>query len=1056
MLKKYLVLVIVLSMIQLPLAIDTKSDSNLLEFNSGLYVESTISSDIFPLHQSFTPSATAKGNVILQFDQVLDAAQLQIAELNGVVFSRRDSSIIHVGSVYAATITDTAPLEFLTTIGLTRVTPSKQFIPSLATSVPAIGASDVWENFNKSGVPITGTGVTVAVIDTGASWLHPAFWRSTSGEMSVIQDGPDFYVDLNDNAVADSSEGPINTVDGQTGPAFTYSSTYMFIDVNNNGAFDYSQGDQWLGPVDADDDGYCSLPSESVVVLDESKIAILYDQHTDNVYVRGVNMSLAVNVVDSNGHGTHVASTIAGGQPGMTSNVGVAPGADLIIIMSTLDSVAILDGIQFAIENDADIINMSFSSYLGFLDGTDPEDLAISQAFLKHGVLSTLAAGNLGGREKHARFDIPSGDASEAFVSISNPQAGSFVSLLWTSTDNDEHVILTSPDGTEEIDLGAFSSIVGDAFSLETSKINAYIFPDSSSRGMNRIIIQMPQSGSHWESGNWNITLQNPSGEPVWVDAYAWDNSWTGTSLRFATRIDNTRTISTPGTADYGVTVTSCNDAGSSLSPTSSKGPRIDGAFKPDIAAPGESIVAASNSLSYLWASKSGTSMAAPHVAGALALIHQASNSDNGWVDLSALYAGAGGTENHYSTPSDNWGYGLVDPARSSQHLLSPELEDVYWNNLEILASDPEETSNVDEIDILTVQFYQTIDELKIRVEMAGTCDFTGTNALTLGWDIDSSLATGLVGIDTMVNISGNQGILYIWNGATYIEDVHIDWFNDTNFVYVALDRTEVDEFGRISVSTSNTTDSFVDSIESTDLHNQWSPIVESVTVTSDDTIFEININCSDADSSIDALSIGMSVVDFEGEPLNSEIDDPTNTTTFIVDTSEFDTTTLVNLIINVSDGQKTIYLPYLLMTAEMGTDGDFEIKISAAVLDQEVIRVGMFQTDRITGNINISGYLFVNRVELSFLSDIGLSINVTLTGSDGVYDFDISPSGFVPGEYSVSAIVYPQLGDPIIYGFATLTVIQDDTILYMVVGIVCVGIVILIVIRFMVKRRGV
>ena len=73
------------------------------------------------------------------------------------------------------------------------------------------------------------------------------------------------------------------------------------------------------------------------------------------------------------------------------------------------------------------------------------------------------------------------------------------------------------------------------------------------------------------------------------------------------------------------------------------------------------------------------------------------------------------------------------------------------------------------------------------------------------------------------------------------------------------------------------------------------------MTVHSEDTIFEINIDCSDADSPIDDMSIGMRVVDFEGRTLYSEIDDATNTTTYIVDTSGFTTNELVNLKLNVS-----------------------------------------------------------------------------------------------------------------------------------------------------------
>ena len=53
----------------------------------------------------------------------------------------------------------------------------------------------------------------------------------------------------------------------------------------------------------------------------------------------------------------------------------------------------------------------------------------------------------------------------------------------------------------------------------------------------------------------------------------------------------------------------------------SSKGPTGDGRLKPDLVAPGEKVVSCSIKLDqgYEYEERSGTSMAAPHVAGAIA-----------------------------------------------------------------------------------------------------------------------------------------------------------------------------------------------------------------------------------------------------------------------------------------------------------------------------------------------------------------------------------------------------------------------------------------------------
>lgn len=115
------------------------------------------------------------------------------------------------------------------------------------------------------------------------------------------------------------------------------------------------------------------------------------------------NFTTDASVVDGHGHGTHVASTVAGsGAASGGKYKGVAPGARLVIGKALTNAGSgnsswLIDAMEWAaVDQDADVISMSIGSAAS--DGTDPMSQAVNQLSETTGALFVIAAGNRGPR----------------------------------------------------------------------------------------------------------------------------------------------------------------------------------------------------------------------------------------------------------------------------------------------------------------------------------------------------------------------------------------------------------------------------------------------------------------------------------------------------------------------------------------------------------------------------------------------------------------------------------------------------------------------------------
>ena len=134
--------------------------------------------------------------------------------------------------------------------------------------------------------------------------------------------------------------------------------------------------------------------------------------------------------------------------------------------------------------------------------------------------------------------------------------------------------------------------------------------------------------------------------------------------------------VGSPSDASNGITVANVNTeertdrSQYTLNPTSSRGPAADGGFKPDLAAPGTNYWSAGIADDSQLIQKTGTSMAAPALAGGVALLRSAGVTD--WREVKAVLINSASNPSIFSSLfgrswDRGWGYGYANLERAYQ-----------------------------------------------------------------------------------------------------------------------------------------------------------------------------------------------------------------------------------------------------------------------------------------------------------------------------------------------------------------------------------------------------
>jgi subtilisin family serine protease len=587
-----------------------------------------------------------------------------IADLIAVGFRPRsvlthpvEGHTIATGILPVDRLTDLAAIEHVV-----EIEGPQKYTAHLNYSVPAIHADAV-----QTGSPSrTGRNVVIGIIDSGVDWRHGDFFDPTTKKSRILE-----IWDQRLDADVGETVGPI------------------------------VEGDDPLGVLYNQDEITEAFNSD-----DEKKVRSR-DESPHGTHVAGI--AAGNGLPPSCCHRPH-------------TYVGVAPDALLLVVRlynehrELGENIRLVDAIKYIFDHPQvkgatpaqrrpAVINISQGQNRGAHDGTAMVERAINTAVATPGRAVVVSAGNHANERCHVtasvpkrtaakpaelefEFNMPKGRKDEAWIDIWYQRAGTL------------HIVVESPDGETSgtVNQGTDHDFVANPDAPDDAQSTVSVVSrinNPFSRDNNwRIQIAEPDDGN-LPHGSWTIRLINPGASEVsfhaWIERGDPDPTFVdpiGAPDDEITASPDS-TVSIPATAAGAITVAShlnkahcceCNPK-EGVMRASGQGPVARGAAtnqKPDIAAPGFKITSAKadarnfpghccsccpNACCTLYEDKNGTSMAAPHVTGTIALMLEENPHLTKDDILTHLRASA--TPRPPGVSADRWGAGKLNAEKA-------------------------------------------------------------------------------------------------------------------------------------------------------------------------------------------------------------------------------------------------------------------------------------------------------------------------------------------------------------------------------------------------------